>query len=117
MRSAVYKSYNVVDPDGMGLKARRPLPGGTVLEDLGPVWVIGQPPWEHVGTSDEYVSGRGGHFQLRVSGALTMSYFINEARGNKKPNIQWNASCSHGSFKVQVTRPIQAGEELLVKYS
>ena len=116
MQRAVYKSPVSVDPQGAGLKARWSLPTGTILEDPGPVWVDGEPPQGQVGVSEEYVSGRGGHFRLRVGGALVLSYFFNEARRGHKPNVEWRADCSQGRFQVRVIRAVAAHDELLVKY-
>ena len=114
---AVYKTIQCVDAQGSGLKARRALSVNTVLEDSGPVWVDGEPPCNDVGVSEEYVMGRGGYFRLRVMGELVLSYFINEARGDNLANVEWRANCSHGRFRLVVIRPIDAGEELLVKYA
>jgi len=109
---------NQSDGSGRGVVAVQGLPRGMKYRDPSVLYVAGGVP-KDLRNSDGYIAMTDGVFRLRYAcGVDSLTYCLNEARGDRSANIAWTTDHAGGlTFLAWTTRrDIRPGEELLVDY-
>lgn len=108
------------DKRGRGVLFASGLEKGARVVDPGVTYHAGAAP-DHLSPYEYIQLGSNGHFLLRdrPKNVCTLTFYINEARGDVEPNVSWSVvrpTAGGLAFAWKLTRDVKEGEEVLAAY-